>query len=144
MNITLCINEKKIDSNYQKAIDEYIKRTGVFAKVEIKLFKNAGNIKPKKSSYVFILKSGKQSITSENFAEKIIDLNIAGFSSLEFIISENEEVIKKITEALTASDISFEFFTVSSMQLTNDALCTALSEQIYRAYTINNHISYHK
>ncbi len=144
MNITLYINEKKIDSGYQKAIDEYLKRISAFIKAEKKLFKNINDIKIKKSSFVFILISGKNSITSEAFAKKITELNLSGYSSIDFIISENKDIIKKITEALNTSEISFEFFSVSSMQLKPDALCTALSEQIYRAYTINNHISYHK
>ena len=144
MNITLYINEKKIDSGYQKAIDEYLKRISAFIKTEKKLFKNANDVKFKKSSFVFILRSGKNSITSEAFAKKITELNLSGYSSIDFIISENKDNIKKITEALNTSEISFGFFTVSSMRLKADALCTALAEQIYRAYTINNHISYHK
>ena len=144
MNITLYINEKKTDPEYQKAIDEYIKRTSAFININKKLFKNPSDIKPGKSSYVFIVRCGKDSITSEAFAKKISDLNLSGFSSIDFIISEDNELIEQLLIRLDNAEVSYDSFTVLSMKLKNDALCTALAEQIYRAYTINNHISYHK
>ena len=144
MNITLYINEKKTDPEYQKAIDEYIKRTSAFININKKLFKNPSDIKPGKSGYVFIVRYGKDSITSEAFAKKITDLNLSGFSSIDFIISEDNELIEQLLIRLDNAEVSYDSFTVLSMKLKNDALCTALAEQIYRAYTINNHISYHK
>ncbi|MBQ8914236.1 MAG: 23S rRNA (pseudouridine(1915)-N(3))-methyltransferase RlmH [Lachnospiraceae bacterium] len=131
MDIILHIEGKKLDTEYEKALNEYIKRTLPFANIKKKLYKDIAKLSVQKKSYVFIINYGTDSCTSEEIAKMITDINISGYSCIEFIISDKP-----------MSD--YETFTLSSMHLGNDIAAVCLTEQIYRAYTIINNINYHK
>lgn len=131
MDIILHIEEKKLDTEYEKALDEYIKRTLPFANIKKKLYKDIAKLSVQKKSYVFILNYGTDSCTSEEIAKKITDIGISGYSCIEFIITD-----KPIFD--------YETFNLSSMRLGHNIAAVCLAEQIYRAYTIINNINYHK
>ncbi|MBQ9277411.1 MAG: 23S rRNA (pseudouridine(1915)-N(3))-methyltransferase RlmH [Lachnospiraceae bacterium] len=131
MEIILHIDEKKLDKNYESALNEYFKRTLSFANIKKKLYNDIAKLSLQKKSYVFFINYGSDSCTSKELAKKISDISISGYSCIEFIISDNPLPDCKP-------------FTLSSMRLGNDIAAVCIAEQIYRAYTIINNISYHK
>lgn len=135
MEILIHIETKKIDTSYKKAIEEYVKRTSPFCKVSIKTYKNIEKISFNKSSKKYIVIPGKETMSSPELADMIQTLNLNGCSCIEFIISEN----KVISDS---SEISK--FCISSFGMNVDLNAVVLTEQIYRAYTILNNITYHK
>lgn len=135
MHIILHIDTRKLDIDYEMAINEYFKRTSAFANISKRLYKDFSKPELKKSSYKFIVIQGKNSPTSYELAQKIDNISLAGYSCIEFLITE---------KSLNLSDNDFEFFNLTSMNIGIEPTVTALAEQIYRAYTINNNIIYHK
>ncbi len=135
MEILIHVDTKKIDTDYKKAIDEYIKRTSPFCKVSIKTYKNLDKLTLNKNSERFILTPGKETPTSPDLAEMIQKINLNGISCIEFIIPDNYEY-----ETMT----SITQYHISSFSMSIDLLTVVLTEQIYRAYTILNNITYHK
>lgn len=135
MEIIIHMDAKKIDTCFKEAIEEYIKRTSPFCKVSIKTYKKI--IKPdmSKSSKKYILSPSSNTITSEELASLIKELNINGCSCIEFIVSNN---------AIHLEEYDTETFSVSSFSMSTDLTTVVLTEQLYRAYTILNNITYHK
>ncbi|MBR1815789.1 MAG: 23S rRNA (pseudouridine(1915)-N(3))-methyltransferase RlmH [Lachnospiraceae bacterium] len=151
MQIILHIDTKKIDTDYEHAINEYFKRTSAFANISMKLYKDFMKLSLKDNSFKFVVVSGKASFTSTEFAKKITNIGLNGYSCIEFIISEinlYEDIYtdKNNTKdkPLDLSDENYEIFNLTSMNIGVEPTATALAEQIYRAYTINNNINYHK
>ncbi|MBQ9200510.1 MAG: 23S rRNA (pseudouridine(1915)-N(3))-methyltransferase RlmH [Lachnospiraceae bacterium] len=131
MDIILHIDEKKLETSYEMALNEYFKRTLPFANIKKILYKDITKLTLHKKSYIFVINYDTDSYTSEELAKRISDISISGCSCIEFIISDS-----------FLSD--YEPFTLSSMKLENGIAAVCLAEQIYRAYTIINNISYHK
>lgn len=133
MNYELFINQKKISAGTKNAVAEYIKRLSPFCKVTVIPCKKAP--KPVPDAYNIQLlpdKTGTQTISSEQFAAKINRMNINGYSHICYYIG------------FPASDAYTESFFISSMSMSDEVTLIAFTEQLYRAYTINNHITYHK
>jgi len=89
-------------------------------------------------SYIIVLDLKGQMITSEELAEKIDEIFTYNSSSITFIIGGSlglsDEVIKLANYRLCISKMTFPH-----------KLCKViLLEQIYRAFKINNHETYHK
>ena len=141
MDIILHIAEKKLDECYDAAISEYFKRTSAFANIKKKLYKDISKLQLEKSSYIFVLDYGCNTLTSTELAKKISGINLAGFSCIEFIITSDSSIVK---DNLNCQSIKYDILTLSTMKLNNNTASVCLAEQIYRAYTINNNISYHK
>lgn len=130
MEIIIHIESKKLDIDFKKAIDEYIKRTSPYCRVITKTYKNLEKVAVKKGSKVYQISPGNCSPTSEGLAQLIQNLNLGGISCIEFVIG------KTLTD--------YEKFNLSSFSMSPDLTTTVLAEQIYRAYTIINNIVYHK
>lgn len=129
MEIIIHVEAKKIDKHMQLAIDEYVKRTSPFCKVNIKQYKDISKVNLKASSKAYNVLPGSSSPTSEGLAKLILDNNLSGISCIEFVINSTQDI---------------EEFNISSFAMSPDLTTVVLTEQIYRAYTIMNNITYHK
>ena len=139
---------------WKDAIDEYTKRLKRFADVEIKeVLEFSGTSKAsieqikkveceellKKVSGVVVSmdKSGKQ-LTSEEFAAFLDSQFSNGAKSLTFVIGGSngltDEFLKKSNAVISFGKITFP----------HQLMRVVLLEQVYRAETILNNISYHK
>ena len=139
MDIIFHIDIKKLDSTYDKAINEYFKRTSSFTNIKKILYKDFSSIELKKGSYRIAVSNGNKTISSVELAKKISDINLSGYSCIEFLISDNMENIYSME-----TNDNTEILHLTTVKLNADIAAVALAEQIYRAYTINNNIRYHK
>ncbi len=139
MEIVIHISTKKIDTTYKKAIDEYIKRTSPFCRVSIKTYKNINKLSLNKNSEKYIVVPSINTISSTEFATLIQDINLKGISCIEYIITDSTSWVNNSENQLLFSD-----FCISSFDMNIDLTTVVLTEQIYRAYTILNNITYHK
>ncbi|MDR1774699.1 MAG: 23S rRNA (pseudouridine(1915)-N(3))-methyltransferase RlmH [Clostridioides sp.] len=159
MNIQIiCIG--KIKEKYIKlGIDEFLKRLSKYAKVDIvelddekapenlsekarnQVKQKEGNKilnKIKQNSFVIGLAIEGKSLSSEELAEYISDLNVKGKSSISFVIGGS---LGLSDEVLSACDYKLSF---SKMTFPHQLMRLILLEQIYRTFRINNGEPYHK
>ena len=159
MKITL-ITVGKIKEKYLKdAIAEYSKRLSRYCKLEI--IEVADEKTPDQASetveegirakegerilkyikddmYVVTLEIGGKMLSSEELAEKINSLGLAGKSSIAFVIGGSIGLGK---EVLSSSDYALSF---SKMTFPHQLMRVILLEQIYRSFRIRNNEPYHK
>ncbi len=92
----------------------------------------------KDKEYVILLDLHGKMFTSESFASKMNELQIYGNSDITFVIGGSlglsEALIKRSNLRWKLSDLTF----------THQMVRVLLLEQIYRAYKINHHETYHK
>ena len=132
MNISICIKEKKLQKNIQDAVNEYIKRLCPYCKICIVFFSSEKELlKIVSGKYVICIDDNTDMISSEELADKLNNYSLTGSSSLAYII--NYEYSS-----------SNEHLSLASISLSSDMKALLLSEQIYRAYRINNNQPYHK
>jgi 23S rRNA (pseudouridine1915-N3)-methyltransferase len=133
MAYTLYINSKKISPSTTKAVNEYIKRLSPYCKMSVKPVTSIPS--DISSGYNIYITSDKSAptLSSEDFAKKINHLAVDGLSKINLFIGYSEEAA-----------LWNESFCLSHIELSPEILLIALSEQIYRGYTINNNITYHK
>ncbi len=146
MEIIIHVDVKKLDKNTRLAVDEYIKRTSPFCKVTLKTYRDVSKASYKNGSKVYMVVPGPDSPTSPGLAKLIESDNMNGFSCIEFVVKDctstyqdNEETV---CEASDNNDINS--FNLSSFSMSTELTSVVLTEQIYRAYTIMNNITYHK
>lgn len=137
MEINLHIETKKLDKNLKSAIDEYVKRTSPYCRINIKLYKSLEKLTMKAGSKAYLVIPGSNSTSSPGLAQLINQLNVQGYSCIEFIISNSEALGDFNSNNLEA-------FNLSSFTMSPDLTTVVLTEQLYRAYTIMNNITYHK
>lgn len=137
MDITVYVNSKKADPLITAATEEYSKRLRPFC--NLRTVYATATAKPAAGNNVhnFCImtasKSGIHTISSEKFASDILKLTVNGISKINFYIGYP-----------FSSDTACIPFAITSVTL-DPSMCTiALCEQIYRAYTIQNHLPYHK
>lgn len=142
MEIIIHVDTKKLDKNSQLAVAEYTKRTSPFCKVTIKLYKSIDKISFKSGSKVYRVIPGTSSLTSEGLAKLIADNNLNGVSCIEFLVLNYDSIGDnyKVSE----QDCDLEEFNLSSFSMSPELTTVVLTEQLYRAYTIMNNITYHK
>ncbi|MDD4369664.1 MAG: 23S rRNA (pseudouridine(1915)-N(3))-methyltransferase RlmH [Anaerostipes sp.] len=135
MNYQIVILEKKIQPDYKKAMNEYLKRLSKYCTINVAVVKKEVQAKKfiQRSGRHIWVTEGKETIESTVFAENIEDASIHGISNMTFYIGAFEE--EKIKE---------ECFYLSSFSMTEDLKATILLEQIYRSYRIIHHQAYHK
>ncbi len=129
MNITIYIATKKILPYINSGLKEYIKRLSRFGKIKIKRVKKIKSIDSTLYN-IRVSKAGKL-ISSEKLAKKLSTLALKGESSISFYITD------KSVEAN-------ETVAISKMDLNNQMKLLILVEQIYRAFSINDNMPYHK
>lgn len=159
MKITiLCVGKIK-EKFYRDALEEYIKRMGRYAKVEIievldeKTPDGASAVvetaikekegerllaKWDESAYTYVLAINGKQYSSEEFAAGIDRLGTYGTSHIQFVIGGSlglsDKILKKADELLSFSKMTFP----------HQLMRVVLLEQIYRAYRIIKNEPYHK
>ena len=139
----------------KEAIDEYKKRISRFAEIKIIelkenapknntageilncLKKDAEEIKKHIKGYPICLDVKGKLLTSEDFSKKITNLTLST-SEISFIIGASNGIDEEIKN-LCIDKISF-----SPMTFPHQLMRVIFLEQLYRAFTIINNISYHK
>ncbi|MBQ8299779.1 MAG: 23S rRNA (pseudouridine(1915)-N(3))-methyltransferase RlmH [Clostridia bacterium] len=158
MNIKIICLGKIKEQSLASLIDEYKKRISKYANLEIielsdeaipsnpsekeilnikKLEANKIKSKLNSSDFVICLDQYGKTLTSEEFAEKIQDITLKGFSSIAFIIGG--------TTGLDRELVANSNFTLSFSKLTfpHQLIRLFLTEQIFRAFKIQNNERYH-
>lgn len=159
MNIKIVCVGKLKEKYFKDGIAEYLKRMDRYAKMKIvevpdekapeKLssaeMEQVKQVegerilnKIKDKEYVFVTAIKGKERTSEEFAKEIQDLGTYGHSDITFVIGGSlgtSEAVNKRADKL----ISFGKFTMP-----HQLMRLVLTEQIYRAFMINNGSPYHK
>lgn len=92
----------------------------------------------KQDSYVITLEIQGKMFSSEDFAQKIKDISNTGINDITFIIGGANGLHSKVS-AISSLKLSF-----SKMTFTHQMIRMILTEQIYRAFKINNNEKYHR
>ncbi len=132
------------------AIAEYTKRLSRFCSlqiIEIKENTNKNtqtalkadeqNITPHLKGYVIALAIEGKSLTSPQLAQKIKNLSLTT-SEITFVIGASNGLSQQIKNQAN------ELMSFSSLTFPHQLMRVIFLEQLYRAFTINNNISYHK
>ncbi|MGD6834288.1 23S rRNA (pseudouridine(1915)-N(3))-methyltransferase RlmH [Sutcliffiella halmapala] len=159
MNISIITIGKLKEKYLKQGIDEYLKRLGAYAKVEVmelpdekapEQLSDAEMVQVKQKEGERILAKisddahvialaieGKQR-SSEQLASEIDKLAIYGKSKIAFVIGGSlglsEEVMKRSNDTLSFSKMTFP----------HQLMRLILLEQVYRAFRINRGEPYHK
>lgn len=160
MDINIYVNQKKINPMCRSAINEYVKRLSPYC--NMKIVCASGHIKytaGHSSAYFAVIPATdnpayygygnyykgyldyessidntvSHTISSEKFASQINSITSSGISKLNYYIGFTQDEIEMM-----------ETFSVCTISPSNEMTAILLSEQIYRAYTILNNITYHK
>lgn len=159
MNIDIIVVGSIKEKYYTDAIKEYQKRLRPYANVEIievdeyKIPNNASDqeikigmdkemesilSKVKDKSYLISLAIEGKQISSEDFADKFMDLQVNGYPDVAFIIGGSYGMSEEIKRK---SDMKLSF---SKMTYPHQLMRVILLEQIYRAFRIIRNEPYHK
>lgn len=158
MNIKIICLGKLKEKYLIEGVNEYLKRIGKYANIsiieladeaipdnpsqkEILQIQKAEAKKIKKhiKSQDFVISldlTGKQ-LTSEEFSEKIQDISLKGFGTIDFIIGGTTGIDRDL---VTNSNFVFSF---SKLTFPHQLIRLFLSEQIFRAFKIMNNEKYH-
>ena len=145
MEINIHIESKKIDKDYESALGEYTKRISPWCRLNIFKYKKIEKASPKKGTKAYLVVPGKDTPSSTELSELINTLNIQGVSCIDFIIlPEYYHTISEIGSLPDNLANISDTFSISSFTMGSQISAVVLSEQLYRAYTILNNITYHK
>lgn len=150
----ICMGDIK-EKYLSEAIAEYSKRISRFADLKIielkennpksasekdillALEKDAQAIEKHIKGYAVCLDISAPQYSSEQFAQKINNIALKS-SEISFIIGASNGIAERI-KTICKERISF-----SKMTFPHQLMRVIFLEQLYRAFTINNNISYHK
>ena len=146
----VCVGNLK-DKFFIEASNEYTKRLSRFCELkitELKEYTNLDSIEKIKEQegeeilknvkgYFILLDVKGNLISSEDLAEKIESISLSS-SEITFVIGGSYGVSEKVKQKAN------EKISVSKMTFPHRLFRIMLLEQIYRAFTINNNIAYHK
>lgn len=150
----ICIGDIK-EKYLKDAIAEYSKRISRFADLKIielkehnpisnspkeilnALQKDSDDIKKYMKGYVFCLDINGKMFSSEEFSKKLEKISLTT-SEISFIIGASNGIHNNIKTA------SNEHISFSKMTFPHQLMRVIFLEQLYRAFTILNNISYHK
>jgi 23S rRNA (pseudouridine1915-N3)-methyltransferase len=156
--LLLCVGKIK-ESYFTEAIAEYEKRLRKFAKIEIievaderipdtpaeadllKVLDVEGKrllAKIPKDAYVLTLEIEGKEMTSPELADLITKIGTYESSKLVFIIGGSLGLSKEVKQ------IAHKALSFSKLTFPHQLMRVVLLEQVYRAFTILNHIAYHK
>ena len=159
LNITYIYFGRQKDEYFRKAMDEYIKRIGKYAKfsekvlkpenlpdnptqneITLALEKEAKVLLPllSKSAYKVAMCVEGKTMPSEAFANVFQKAMNDGRSEIVFIVGSSHGLYETVKKAC---DLRLSF---SPMTFAHGLFGVMLTEQIYRAFTINNGEKYHK
>ena len=118
-------------------LKEHVAPTSNLLDIQQALKKDALEIKKHMKGYCFCLDINANMPTSEEFAKKIVKITLVN-SEISFIIGASNGIDEQLkTEC--KEKISF-----SKMTFPHQLMRLIFLEQLYRAFTILNNISYHK
>ena len=153
VKIKIVATGQEKDKNINSAIADFKKRISRFAKISIVFVdefpqKNESEIvvsKEKESvnqlknfeGFTFVLDSTGKTFSSEELAKKIDNIMLAN-STITFIIGGSCGLSEKVKEK---ADCLLSF---GKITFPHELMRLVLAEQIYRAFTINNNLPYHK
>lgn len=158
MNIKIICLGKVKEQSLTSLISEYKKRISKYANIEIIELQDeaiptnasekeilnikkaeASKIKSKinQSDYVICLDQYGKQYTSEEFSQKFQDITLNGFSTISFIIGGTTGLDK---ELVTNSNMTISF---SKLTFPHQLIRLFLTEQIFRAFKIQNNEKYH-
>ncbi len=159
MNISIiCIGKLK-EKYWRDAVDEYMKRLGGYCTpkiIELKESRLAANPSPADEAsvveaegseildrldsgmYVVTLEIKGRKLTSEDLADRIGELALAGRSDIAFVIGGSLGLSQKVSRR---ADLKLSF---SDMTFPHQLMRVILLEQIYRSFKILRHEPYHK
>ncbi len=146
----VCVGNLK-DKFFIEASEEYIKRLSRFCVCSIKELKEFNNLNNKTQivkaegeeiiknlkGYVVLLDVQGEQQSSENFSLNIQNLS-QKYSEITFVIGGSYGVSEQV------KNNSNQKLSFSKMTFPHRLFRVMLLEQIYRAFTISNNISYHK
>ncbi len=134
MKINIYTDNQKLSKHYENALKEYLKRTSIFCKMSLLKYKKNCL---KETDYIILVDKNNNLISSVELADKIKNITTYKSSSINFVL---------LSEKITLSDFDNynEIISLSNFDINQQMLVVALSEQIYRAFTIINGKKYHK
>ena len=139
--------------------EEYVKRISLYSKIETvevpdmkipdkvsdkevtQILQKEGKAvldKIKSDEYVILLDLHGKMMSSEAFAEHLENVFVRGKSTITFVIGGSLGVSSELVER---ADLRFK---MSDLTFPHQIVRVLLAEQIYRAYTIQKGITYHK
>lgn len=159
LKIDLIVLGKIKEKYLNEAIDEYKKRISRFASLNIIELKDRD--KPDKlsdaeldkiideeseeiltkldeTSYVITLEIAGKLLTSEEFAEKVKEIAVSGYSKITLIIGGSNGFNKKVS---SKADLKLSF---GRMTMNHKLMRVVLMEQVFRCFKIINNEAYHK
>ncbi len=153
----VCIG--KLKENYLcQAVEEYAKRLSKYCQLKVvelpdeklptKLYEaSILEVKEKESkkivqaikmpSYVICLDLKGKEMTSEEFSRKIEDISLKGNSSITFVIGGTLGITKEVL------NLANEKICFSKMTFPHQLMRVFLLEQLFRAFKISHHETYH-
>lgn len=145
MKITLIAVGKIKESYLTAAIEEYAKRLTRFCKLDI-VEMPEGRSKAEEAKYItkklkgkiIVFDIGGESVSSEEFASMFAEDMVAGNSEFSLVIGGSEGLDDGLKQKADKR-ISFGHVTYP-----HQLMRVIVMEQLYRAATINNNITYHK
>ena len=156
IKINLIAVGKVKEKYFEQGIEEYCKRLSRFcdfnvievgeenykktddSTIQTILEKEGAKIEPLLKGYVFVMAIEGKKFSSEKFSQEIEKRAIDGKGTITFVIGGSYGVSKKIKDKANAL-ISF-----SDMTFPHTLFRLMLTEQIYRAFCINDGVAYHK
>lgn len=159
MNISIFSVGKLKEKYLKQGIDEYLKRLGPYAKIEVievadeKAPENLSEVEMEQvkdkegerilakisdDTYVIILAIQGKMLSSEELAKEIDQLATYGKSKIAFVIGGSLGLSKAVEKR---ADYALSF---SKMTFPHQLMRLILVEQIYRAFRINRGEPYHK
>lgn len=156
MKITIIAVGKLKERFWKEACEEYLKRLGAYARVEVKELididpAKAGGVQaacekealsilaaiPQRSRVVLLASEGKQ-YSSDMLSKKISSWGLSGDSAIVFILGGSSGVADKV-KARADETISF-----GEITLPHNLARVVLLEQVYRSFKIARGEPYHK
>ena len=146
MKIKICAIGRLKEKFLVDGVNEFLKRIKPFAKIEVAEIPECRTIDEEgakllaqvlRDSFIIALDVAGESLTSEEFAEKIATLNLRGVSNITFIIGG---AFGLSDEVRRAADFRLS---LSKMTFTHQMARFILVEQIYRAFKIIRGEPYH-
>ena len=152
MKVNIVAVGKIKEKFFTDAISEYAKRLSKFCDfniIEVDESSNITNIELKKETegelllskakgYIIDLDGGGKLLSSEDLAELLKTNMTNGESEFSFVIGGSNG-LSDLVKTKANKIVSF-----GKITFPHQLFRVVLSEQIYRAFTINNHINYHK
>lgn len=137
----ICVGRLK-EKYWVDAVAEYSKRLSRFCKLSIIELTEDQDMLAKlptgSDSYIIALDIQGKKLDSEQLAEKMEDVQLAGKSRIAFLIGGSTG-LSEAEKSAAHMRLSF-----SAMTFPHQMFRVMLLEQIYRAFKINNNETYHK